>query len=620
MSTRELTQAPGLALTAIAVFLSSLACVGLEEESLECAPACQEGTVCEAGTCVAVEEDEGEPVAEVCSPACGDGERCLDGVCQADDGCGELTYQGECQGSTLRYCGEQGPVETNCADRVGDDGAPMQCAEVNPEHGYDCVSADFSGGCGAETTAGRCEGDTVIRCESLATGQIARVECPAGQECGIGPDGTAGCRLPGSAGCGAVTYEGYCDGTTAIWCDPDSSELSAYDCADEMKTCAWVSDDLGYWCDEAPSSSGARAVSGVLFYEDRALTTSGLSSTREAPIRYALVQVRRASDDATIASNYTDGEGRYTINYDANEDVYVAVLTMAATERHAVSVRDCPLDDCGGAGNVYGAASGAFTPEPAGDLGKLVIPAGGVAGAFNIFDVFIRGVDFAWENFGARPPALVGQWAPGSDTACGTSCYSSYGGHTIYVLSTPDDTDEYDDPVLGHEFGHFLEAAFSRTDSPGGAHDGSPTDPLLAWGEGYGTYVGSLLFDSPVYIDSYASGASVTDISDTGYTAERGSSRGMYQLLSEYVVSEILWTIGEGGASTPALGHDTVFDVLHNYFPSNQLIDRGVSGVDLVDFLDGWFCRGHQNEDHIRQIVTTELGFPYDYSALGSCR
>lgn len=689
MATNELARAPSLALLALLIFVSSLACVGLEEtETSECVPACGIGTVCQAGVCV----DEEEALA--CSPACAAGERCQGGACvpgdtppptdsdigracapemqgecdgecvELSDGsgictarcgasgsascpsplacgqwtdasgalvemclpnasCGELTYQGGCQGDTLRYCGLEGPVEVNCAGRMGEDGAAMRCDEVNPEHGYDCVSADFSGGCGAETTAGRCEGDTLIRCQSQATGEVERITCSDGQECGVGSDGSAGCRLPGSQGCGAVTYEGYCEGTTAVWCDTDETEIKQYDCDQDAKTCDWVSEELGYWCQEeamATGGSGDSSVSGQFFYEERTLTRSGLGATQERPVRRALVQVRRASDDATLASQYTDAQGRYEIRYEASSEVYVAALTVASTDRYAVSVRDCPLADCGGIGNVYGATSSTFTPEADKDLGRLVVPASGLAGAFNIFDVFIEGIDFAWAQFGQRPPALVGQWAPGSDTACGTSCYSSYGGHTVYILGVAQDTDEFDDPVLGHEFGHFLESAFSRSDSPGGAHDGSPTDPLLAWGEGYGTYVGSVIFGSPVYIDSRASGASVTDIRDTGYTANPSSSRQMNQLVSEYVVAEGLWTIGAGGPSTPALGHDAIFDVLHAYFPSSRLVDRGVSGVDLVDFLDGWFCRGHQREAAIYQIITSDLGFPYDYREVDSCR
>ena len=37
------------------------------------------------------------------------------------------------------------------------------------------------------------------------------------------------------------------------------------------------------------------------------------------------------------------------------------------------------------------------------------------AGAFNIFDVFVTGFDFAIENLGRRPPPLTALWREGSN-------------------------------------------------------------------------------------------------------------------------------------------------------------------------------------------------------------
>lgn len=52
------------------------------------------------------------------------------------------------------------------------------------------------------------------------------------------------------------------------------------------------------------------------------------------------------------------------------------------------------------------------------------------------------------------------------------------------------DTDHFDDSVILHEYGHFLEDAYGNSQSPGGSHDGRSTiDPRLAWSEGFANYL-----------------------------------------------------------------------------------------------------------------------------------
>ena len=223
---------------------------------------------------------------------------------------------------------------------------------------------------------------------------------------------------------------------------------------------------------------------------------------------------------------------------------------------------------------------------------------------------------------GRTPPAVTVEWLAGSGTAGGTSYFSGFDGK-IYVLGGDDDTDEYDTPVLLHEYGHYLEYYLSRSDSPGGDHDGSKTDPRLAWGEGYGTYVGCAIGDSPIYVDTTAAGVSVTDarIAGDDYLADLDARQGDRQLMSEYLILQILWAISQGRDDLPGLGHAPTFDVLANYFTSfdEPPAGRGVDGVELVDFLDGWFCRQHGERPLIELVIGDMAQFPYDYAGPENC-
>lgn len=578
-----------------------------------------------ANVCLQLQSGDGVCI-DTCGPQgrvdCPDGYKCNtrpkdDGttvdVCLPNASCGDLTYQGYCDGAQLHYCATEGAVTVDCAGATGQNGQPMQCAVVNPAIGSNCVSSVFNSGCGAETEEGRCDGNTLVFCESVASGNIIRQDCSGADVCSTS-NGRAACLPPNVSGCGDITYQGYCESNTVVYCL--NNAVTRLDCTNGT-ACAFVDNDVGYNCVQPTSGTGTNRVRGRFVFDKRALTTGGLGNTSQQPVRQAIVRVLASSDNHALASGYTGADGRFDLSFDGTGQVYVAVFAAADNDQFAVAVRDCPLDDCGGVGNVYGIASQAFNAAPDTDLGdQRISETSGMAGAFNIFDVFTVGQAFATANYGRRPPPLTVQWKAGSNTRCNTSCFSSR-STTIYILSTSSDTDEFDDPVLLHEFGHYMERSFSRSDSPGGSHDGSPTDPLLAWGEGYGTWVGCAISNSPLYIDSRAAGAGVIDVNNTGVSANIGG--GMRQLLSEYVVSEALWHLSKGGAGAQAQGTAPVFDVLASYFPTNALVDRGVAGVDFVDFWDGWFCRGHGAQTAV-QSVLSGVQFPYDFAGPSSCQ
>lgn len=81
-----------------------------------------------------------------------------------------------------------------------------------------------------------------------------------------------------------------------------------------------------------------------------------------------------------------------------------------------------------------------------------------------------------------------------------------------------------------------------------------------------------------------------------------------------------------GGSSSPAsalalndvlifyLGGDAALGTNPNY------VDRGLSGLDIVDVLDGFICRGHADAEDVSEIIVTAMGLDYDASgAPDSC-
>ena len=88
--------------------------------------------------------------------------------------------------------------------------------------------------------------------------------------------------------------------------------------------------------------------------------------------------------------------------------------------------------------------------------------------------------------------------------AIGEITTTFYSNSQIYLLGEENgDTDEYDEHVIIHEWGHYFEQHFSRIDSIGGSHDGGDRlDIRVAFSEGFANAYSVIAGEGSVYFDS----------------------------------------------------------------------------------------------------------------------
>jgi hypothetical protein len=203
------------------------------------------------------------------------------------------------------------------------------------------------------------------------------------------------------------------------------------------------------------------------------------------------------------------------------------------------------------------------------------------------------------------------------------SCFS---GDSISVLSTATDPDEYDDLVLLHEYGHFWQKNYSKSDSLGGNHSfGSRVNPQLAWGEGTATFFGNLAKGTSLYLDTNASGIGLrVDIESLDASIPLGTSNQKQDgNLSEGIVAAVLWDLADATneAKDTITNPTAVFNAAGHLKSAST--DRGTPGVDLVDFLDAWFCKGHDTKgDAMSGVMGNVVGleqFNYDFATVAPC-
>ena len=134
----------------------------------------------------------------------------------------------------------------------------------------------------------------------------------------------------------------------------------------------------------------------------------------------------------------------------------------------------------------------------------------------------------------------------------------------VYLLGAKDnDTDEYDEHVIIHEWGHYFEFNFSRSDSVGGQHSGGDIlDVRVAFGEGFGNAFSAMVTDDPNYID--VSGPKQED--GFSFNIERNDciNPGWY---SECSVQSILYDLYDSPninetSDTLSFGFSPIYDVL----------------------------------------------------------
>ena len=343
-----------------------------------------------------------------------------------------------------------------------------------------------------------------------------------------------------------------------------------------------------------PTESASNTISGIVTYTSyKANNTNGLDyvSSQENPIRGAVVELQNASG-TVLASGNTTETGSYSLSAPANTSVRVVVKAALGSP----TTPDTQIVDNTSGSALYAMAMDVTSASS--DISQSFNAGSGwdgsrysgtrTAAPFAILDVIYQAQQLVKTvDSSASFPQLFVNWSvnnkptPG-DKAVGeisTSHYAADG--QLYILGAENsDTDEYDTHVIAHEWGHYFEAKFSRSDNIGGDHGtGDILDPTVAFGEGFGNALAGMVMNDPLYVDSAGiSQATVslsmnleadsildgtTDI--TLGTGQTGTSLdGFY---SESSVQEILYDLYDSGAAdddTVSGGFAPIYSVLVN--------------------------------------------------------
>jgi len=285
-----------------------------------------------------------------------------------------------------------------------------------------------------------------------------------------------------------------------------------------------------------------RTVPGQAFYEKIPVTSAGLDLTHPVmtPIRNARVEVIDPDTGSVLSVSQTGQSGNFQVTAPVQSNCRVRVLSRMRDANVLVV-------DNTNSNSLYAAVSD-LAP---GDTNSLVIArdSNRVSGAFNILEMLREGREMArYADPSQIVPDITVFWSPLNSPNPGAAkeslgaTYFDPRTKTISLIGDRSiDSDEFDDSVILHEFGHFLASAFSRDSSPGGVHLlGDALDPRLAWSEGWANFFSSAVRNNPIFLDSYGPAGSKVLRFDLRDATPDGDKPGYW---SEFSVHSILWDL-----------------------------------------------------------------------------
>jgi hypothetical protein len=297
----------------------------------------------------------------------------------------------------------------------------------------------------------------------------------------------------------------------------------------------------------------------------------------QQPARGVKVDALVPGTSTVLATGSTNDLGDYTLNVANNTNLQIRVT--AQMQRTGTPQWDVRVQDGETGNNPYSFTDPTAFNSSAGGAHNVAIPTGidanGAAtgtrasGPFAVLDTIYQGIQTI---VGVAPntvfPALIVDW--GTQTQ-GTFFQGGSNQHIALLADLTEDTDEFDQHVIAHEFGHYIEFNFSRADNIGGPHGvGDKLDPRVAFGEGFGYAFAAIVLNDPIALDSFFNGTSQVagrfNIETNPQTSPVGAPNNNYGCwCSESSVWSILWDIHDNAADandTLNLGFQPIWNVL----------------------------------------------------------
>ncbi len=293
----------------------------------------------------------------------------------------------------------------------------------------------------------------------------------------------------------------------------------------------------------------------------------------QRPVRGAVIEMVSESG-AILGSSITASDGSYS--FSALKNTLVGVRVKAELLHGSSPSWDFRVTDNTHNNALYtltgalastGNSNSTRNLNAASGWGGTSYSSARAAAPFAILDdiyIGVAGVNQAGNSHDFKPIEL--RWSTKNNEADGNYALGEIGttffdDTAIYILGDANnDTDEYDGHVILHEWGHYIEQNFSRSDSVGGAHaSGETLDMRLSMSEGFANAFSAMMLNNPIYTDSSGSAQ------NSGFASNIGNKvRSVKGFFSEGSIGSIFYNYYNSSNNKTANDFTPIFSVLNN--------------------------------------------------------
>jgi hypothetical protein len=380
---------------------------------------------------------------------------------------------------------------------------------------------------------------------------------------------------------------------------------------------------------EVGPGTGAGPLRGTARFAKRSFTERGLSRA----VRWMAVPRARVEavgeGGAVVAQGETDDEGGFSLEIPSGSRVRVRLISRTTLLGADLRVVSDP-----GTERTWDLTTSAFVAR-GGETVTFRADVGGAepAGAFNILANFVRYLPHVHRALEGRvPPPLYAFWRRGNNDALPqgsiTAFLGEYGRHPgAYAMQIQggdpgaedsSDADQFDDPVVLHEFSHYIVGTMAGRFSLGGNHPSSALFfPGLAMDEGFANALACTVAGSSRYWDTAGlepeeplAQAHGRVLIDEDLERLRADLRGIG---SQDVAQSLLWDLIDGADGLPDADNDGVAIGLTNALRVYRSFREGVAPPSMNVWLERAVSLGVVTDAQARSIVRSpeRLGFAF---------
>jgi len=364
-------------------------------------------------------------------------------------------------------------------------------------------------------------------------------------------------------------------------------------------------------------------VSGVVTYDYIPVKSNhkGLdySNITKRSVKEVLV-VAVDSSGKTYASTYTNSLGKYDFKLPKNTNIKIKV--SAKMQKSKLASWDVKVVDNTKNNSLYvledkvkstGSNNSIRNIHASSGWGGSSYSSKREAAPFAILDTIYSSMKIVLSaNKIVSFPKLTLNWSTENSTDIGDISSGNIGttyykNNNIYILGKEDlNTDEYDNHIIAHEWFHYYEDKFSRSDNIGGKHlIGDILDIRVAFSEGLCNAFSAMALDDPIYFDTNGynqSSGSYFDIesgtnTNIGWYNEGSIQRVLYDIYDDKDDNRDKLSLGFKPIHKVMVGSQKTTELFTSIFsfitylkkenPSNSIeIDNILEDEDIAEIID----------------------------------